>query len=98
MQKNYKHLLQERLTFYQDWKSDWQDWFKHQEINEKAQKKFYGNIKIFSLVINFYFLPTNFLKYYKKKRAQHIYNKVLTTIEVLKEELDTIKNNQTWEK
>ncbi len=98
MQKNYKHLLQERLTFYQDWKSDWQDWFKHQEINEKAQKKFYGNRKIFSLVINFYFLPTNFLKYYKKKRAQHIYNKVLTTIEVLKEELDTIKNNQTWEK
>ena len=60
MQKNYKHLLQERLTFYQDWKSDWQDWFKHQEINEKAQKKFYGNRKIFSLVINFYFLPTNF--------------------------------------
>ena len=98
MQKNYKHLLQERLTFYQDWKSDWQDWFKHQEINEKAQKKFYGNRKIFSLVINFYFLPTNFLKYYKKKRAQHIYNKVLTTIEVLKEELDTINNNQTWRK
>ena len=98
MQKNYKHLLQERLTFYQDWKSDWQDWFKHQEINEKDQRKFYGDRKIFSLVINFYFLPTNFLKYYKKKRAQHIYNKVLTTIEVLKEELDEINNNQTWRK
>ena len=40
MQKNYKHLLQERLTYYLDWKADWQDWFKHQEINEKAKKNF----------------------------------------------------------
>ena len=98
MQKNYKHILQERLTFYQDWKSDWQDWFKQQEINEKAQRKFYGDRKIFSLIIHFYFLPLNLLKYFKKKRAQHAYNKVLTTIEVLKEELDTINNNQTWRK
>ena len=98
MQKNYKHLLQERLTFYQDWKSDWQDWFKHQEINEKAQRKFYGDRKIFSLIIHFYFFPFTFWKYFKKKRAQHVYNKVLTTIEVLKEELDTINNNQTWRK
>ena len=34
MEKNYKHLLQDRLTYYLDWKADWQDWFKQQEINE----------------------------------------------------------------
>ena len=52
--------------------------------------------KLFSLIVNFYFLPLNLLKYYKKKRAQHIYNKVLTVIAVLKEEIDSINNNQKW--
>ena len=98
MQKNYKHLLQERLTYYLDWKADWQDWFKQQEINEKAKRKFYEDKKIFSLIINFYFFPLNFLKYYKKKRAQHVYNKVLAVISVLKEEIDLINKNQTWRK
>ena len=60
MQKNYKHLLQERLTYYLDWKADWQDWFKHQEINEKAKRKFYGDKKLFSCpfqpLFNSYFI------------------------------------------
>ena len=96
MEKNYKHLLQDRLTYYLEWQADWQDWFKHQEINEKAKRKFYRDKKLFSLIMNFYFLPLNLLKYYKKKRAQHIYNKVLTVIAVLKEEIDSINNNQKW--
>ena len=98
MQKNYKHLLQERLTFYLEWKSNWQDWFKHQEINQKAKKKFYREKKFFSLIMNFYFLPLNLLKYYNKKRAQHVYNRVLTTIDVIQEEINLINNSQTWRK
>ena len=98
MEKNYKYLLQDRLTYYLDWKEEWQDWFKQQEINEKAKRKFYEDKKIFSLIINFYFLPLNVLKYYKKKRAQHVYNKVLTVISVLKEEIDLINKNQTRRK
>ena len=39
MEKNYKHLLKERLTVYLDCKSNWQDYFKNQEINEKAKKQ-----------------------------------------------------------
>ena len=58
---------------------------------------FYGpNNIIFCLIMEFYFLPINLFKYYKKKRAQHIYNKLLITIQVLKEELGTINNNQKW--
>ena len=61
--------------------------------HEKAKRKFYGDKKLFSLIVNFYFLPLNLLKYYKKKRAQHTFNKVLITIQVLKEEIDLINNN-----
>ena len=97
MEKNYKNLLKQRLEYYLEWKSDWQDWFKHQEINEKAKKKFYENKRFFGIIMNFYFLPLNLLKYYKKKRAQNIYHRVLTNIDVLKEELKgEITNNKIW--
>ena len=90
--KNYKYTLQDRLSYYLEAQNEWLEYFKHQEINEKAKNKFYGNNKIFGLIIDLYFLPLNLLKYYKKKRAQHIYSKVLNVIEVLKEEINEIKN------
>tara|TARA_B100000287_G_C20600098_1_gene767687 strand:- start:1111 stop:1392 length:282 start_codon:yes stop_codon:yes gene_type:complete len=93
MKKNYKYLLEDRLTYYLEWKKDWQDWFKHQEINEKAKKKFYEDKKLFGLILSFYFLPLNLLKYYKKKRAQHVYNRILAVITVLKDEINTINKN-----
>ena len=96
MKKNHKYLLQEKLSFYLDWEADWQNWFKNQEIIEKAKKKFYEDKKFFCVILNFYFLPINLLKYYQKKRAQHSYKKVLSMIAVLKEELDIINNNQKW--
>ena len=45
-----------------------------------------------------YFLPLNLLKFYKKKRALHIYSKVLTVIEVLKEEINDINNKNKLER
>ena len=95
MEKKYKYSLQERLNYYVECKNNWLEYFKHEEVNEKAEKRLFGNNIIFYLVMELYFLPINLLKYYKKKRSQHIYNKLLITIQVLKEELvqlTTIKN------
>ena len=47
MKKNHKYLLQEKLSFYLDWEADWQNWFKNQEIIEKAKKKFYKDKRFF---------------------------------------------------
>ena len=96
--KNFKYTLQERLNYYVECKNGWLEYFKHQEVSEKAKKRFYDSHKIFSLIVQLYFLPLNLLEYYKKKRALHIYNKLLTTIEILKEEIDLINNDQTWRK
>ena len=96
MEKNYKYSLQERLNYYVECKNNWLEYFKHEEVNEKAEKRLFENNIIFCLIMEFYFLPINLFKYYKKKRAQHIYNKLLITIQVLKEELGTINNNQKW--
>ena len=88
MEKNYKHLLKERLTIYLDCKSNWQDYFKNQEINEKARKKIFKNKKLLNFFINIYFLPINFLKYFEKKKDRHIYNKIVATIDIIKDELE----------
>ena len=92
MQKNYKYTLEERLNYHLQTQDEWLEYFLHQQINEKAKRKFYGNKKIFGLTVELYFLPLSLLKYYKKKRAQHIYSKVLNVIEVLKEEINEINN------
>ena len=90
--EKYKYTLQNRLNYYLEAQNEWLEYFKHQEINAKAKRKFYGNKKIFGLIIELYFLPLSLLKYYKKKRVQHIYSKVLTVIDVLKEEINEINN------
>ena len=93
---NYKYSLENRLNYYLEAQNEWLDYFKHQEINDKAKRKFYGNKKIFGLILELYFLPLNLLKFYKKKQAQHIYNKVLTVIVVLKEEINEINNKNKF--
>ena len=94
--EKYKYTLQNRLNYYLEAQNEWLDYFKHQEINDKAKRKFYGNKKIFGLIIKLYFLPLNLLKYYEEKRAQHIYNKVLTIISVLKEEINEINSKNKF--
>ena len=99
MEKNYKHLLKERLTVYLDCKSNWQDYFKNQEINEKAKKQLYKKKKLLNFFINIYFLPINFLKYCEKKKDRHVYDKIVTTIDIIKYELETnIDKNQKGRK
>ena len=99
MEKNYKHLLKERLTVYLDCKSNWQDYFKNQEINEKAKKQLYKKKNLLNFFINIYFLPINFLKYCEKKKDRHVYDKIVTTIDIIKDELETnIDKNQKGRK
>ena len=94
--EKYKYTLQNRLNYYLEAQNEWLDYFKHQEINDKAKRKFYVNKKIFGLIIELYFLPLNLLKYYEKKRAHHIYNKVLAVISVLKEEINEINSKNKF--
>ena len=63
MEKNYKYSLQERLNYYVECKNNWLEYFKHEEVNEKAEKRLFGNNIIFYLVMELYFLPINLLKY-----------------------------------
>ena len=54
--KSYKYTLQERLNYYVECKNNWSEYFKHEEVNPKAQKRLFGNNIIFYLVMELYFL------------------------------------------
>ena len=94
--EKYKYTLQNRLNYYLEAQNEWLEYFKHQEVNAKAKRKFYGDRKIFGLITELYFFPLNLLKYYEKKRAYHIYNKVLIVIDVLKEEINEINSKNQF--
>ena len=47
MEKKYKYSLQERLNYYVECKNNWLEYFKHEEVNEKAEKRLFGNNKLY---------------------------------------------------
>lgn len=99
MKSNYKFILEKRLKFFQEWQNEWKEYFKYQDINQKVKVRYYQDKKILSFCLQFYFMPINILRFLKKRRAIHSYQKVLTTIDVLKEELAILEqNNKPWEK
>ena len=90
MQSKYRNILKERLVFYKMWKNDWDLYFFHKSISEKAKKKF------LKLLLFIYFLPLKIFKYIEDSRDAHIYNKGVTLIKVIQDELDeTKKINQS---
>ena len=98
MQNKYKNILKEKLVLYKEWKNDWDLYFFHKSISEKAKKKYYSNRKFLNLILIVYFLPLKILKFLQDTRNAHIYKKGVTLIEVIQDELDeTSKINQSKE-
>ncbi len=92
MNKNFKYILEERLQYMLEWQNTCLEYFKHQQIREKAKTKYYQERKIENLFFRIYYLPLNILKFLKKQKQKRNYLKGLTEIEVIKEELYRIDN------
>ena len=63
MQSKYRNILKERLIFYKMWKNDWDLYFFHKSISEKAKKKYYSERKFLNLILSIYFLPLKVFKF-----------------------------------
>ena len=96
MQSKYRNILKERLVFYKMWKNDWDLYFFNKSISEKAKKKYYSERKLLNSILYIYFLPMKVLKLIQDSRDAHIYNKGVTLIKVIQDELnETKKINQS---
>ena len=49
MSKNFKYILEERLQYMLTWQKECLEYFKHQQIQEKAKLKYYQDRKLESL-------------------------------------------------
>tara|TARA_Y100001970_G_C13809290_1_gene639169 strand:+ start:155 stop:454 length:300 start_codon:yes stop_codon:yes gene_type:complete len=94
MENKYKKILKERLKIYIDWKNQMDEYFFHIELSEKTKKKYYSKKKFLNILFLIYFFPINTFNYLQKIRENHIYNKGIIAIEVIKNEIEKNNNNQ----
>ena len=55
MNKNFKYILEERLQYMLTWQKECLEYFKHQQIQEKAKLKYYQDRKLESLFCDIYY-------------------------------------------
>ena len=56
MNKNFKYILEERLQYMLTWQKECLEYFKHQQIQEKAKLKYYQDRKLESLFCDIYYI------------------------------------------
>ena len=47
MKNNYKFILEQRLKIFQEWKNEWKEYFKYQDINQKVKVRYYQDKKFY---------------------------------------------------
>jgi len=89
--KNSNDGLRERLKYQEGWVNYYQWYFTHSDISAKVLKELKREQPLLSLIINFYYLPINILKYLRKLRMIYDFNRCVKEIDVLEKELELKK-------
>ena len=95
MNINFNYILKERLKIQEECPRDFLIAKKHDDLDKEADKSYYKEKPILSLLLAIYFFPTNLLRFVSLLRAMHIYHKCKSQVEVLKKEVE--KTNK-WER
>ena len=92
MTNYFKNKLKDRLTYCRDWKHSIDLYLANREITKKADKEYYKTRPFLKLILNFYFLPYNLLKFFRYLRIRHEYKKNEIEIEVLSKKINAYRN------
>ena len=85
---NYlKNNMKDRLAYCVEWKNSVDIFFANKEITKKADIEYYKSRTILKLILDIYFIPTNFIRLLKFLRMLHEYKKNQIEIKVLTYEL-----------
>ena len=93
MTNYFKNKLKDRLTYCRDWKHSIDLYLANREITKKADKEYYKTRPFLKLILNFYFLPYNLLKFFRYLRIRHEYKKNEIEIKVLNERIYELRKN-----
>ena len=84
MKNKLDEVVKERLENRYQWR-DYLIWILlHRNLQKNAKKEFYKNKPLLSLLLEFYFLPYNTMKYLIYLSDRHKYNRIEKEIQMLK--------------
>ena len=93
--RNYlKNKMKDRLAYCMEWKNSVDIYLANKEITKKADIEYYRSRPILKLILDIYFIPTNFIRLLKFLRMLHEYKKNQIEIKVLTYELFNKENRR----
>lgn len=94
MKYQLENIIKDRLTYCLEWKQNIDVYLANKSISKKANKEYYKSRPLMKLIINFYFIPYNLLRFYRYLRIIHDYKKNEIEIKVLSKELERDENQK----
>jgi len=74
--RNYlKNKMKDRLAYCMEWKNSVDIYLANKEITKKTDIEYYRSRPILKLILDIYFIPTNFIRLLKFLRMLHEYKK-----------------------
>ena len=90
----YKDYLNQRLAYLKDWARNADTYRSFTKIGKRVEIELFREKPVFYMIIFFYFLPINILKFIDKIRRNYYYKKAIKEMEILKNEIETLKLNE----
>jgi hypothetical protein len=94
MRYQFENTIKDRLMYCLEWKQNIDVYLANRKISEKANEEYYKSKPLLKLIINFYFIPYNLLRFFRYLRIIHDYKKNEIEIKVLSKELKKNENQK----
>ena len=91
MKNNLDEVINERLKNRIEWRNYLAWLLTHKELQMKAKKEFYKDKLILNLIMKFYFLPYNTIKFLSYLSDRHKFEMIQTEIRMLRGKKDVSK-------
>ena len=91
MKNNLNEVINERLKNRIEWRNYLAWLLTHKELQMQAKKEFYKDKLILNLIMKFYFLPYNTIKFLSYLSDRHKFEMIETEIRMLKGKKDVSK-------
>ena len=84
MKNDLNEIIKERFENRLEWRDHLGWLLTHRELYMSAKRKFYEDKPFLNLVLKFYFLPLNLLKYFIYRCDRHKFEMIENEIKILK--------------
>jgi len=94
MRYQFENTIKDRLMYCLEWKQNIDVYLANRKISEKANEEYYKSKPLLKLIINFYFITYNLIRFFRYLRIIHDYKKNEIEIKVLSKELKKNENQK----